>query len=150
MFFIPSTEIDFEIATSYLSVEDADSIILKQSNSDNWENATDEIKEMLLIQASYSVDGALEYKGTKTSTTQLLNFPRNGATVLPNNIKFATAITAMKISNDDIFKNIKVETIAKHTTEYFAKVEIDDDVLVFLKPLKKGITIIPISGIEYE
>lgn len=150
MFFIPSTEIDFEIATSYLSVEDADSIILKQSNSDNWENATDEIKEMLLIQASYSVDGALEYKGAKTSTTQLLNFPRNGATVLPNNIKFATAITAMKISNDDIFKNIKVETIAKHTTEYFAKVEIDDDVLVFLKPLKKGITIIPISGIEYE
>lgn len=150
MFFIPSTEIDFEIATSYLSVIDADGIILKQSNSENWQNATQEVKEMLLIQASYSVDGALEYKGTKTSLTQLLNFPRNGATVLPNNIKIATAITAMKISNDDIFKNIKVETIAKHTTEYFAKVEIDDDVLVFLKPLKKGITIIPISGIEYE
>jgi alpha-acetolactate decarboxylase len=48
------------------------------------------------------------------------------------------------------FKNIKTETIAKHTTEYFAKVEIDDDVLVFLKPLKKGITAIQLSGIEYE
>jgi len=150
MIFIPSTEIDFEIATSYLSVADADSIILKQSNKDNWENLETDVKEMLLIQASYSVDGALEYKGTKTSSTQLLNFPRNGATVLPNNIKIATAITAMKISNDDIFKNIKTETIAKHTTEYFAKVEIDDDVLVFLKPLKKGITTIQLSGIEYE
>ena len=100
------------------------------------------------MQSSYAVDGAVIYKGTKTSSTQLLEFPRNGETIIPNNIKFAVALTAMKISNDDIFKNIKVETIAKHTTEYFAKVEIDDDVMIFLKPLRA--TIIPVFGIEYE
>ena len=93
------------------------------------------------------LDGAVKYKGTKTSSTQLLEFPRNGETIIPNNIKFAVALTAMKISNDDIFKNIKVETIAKHTTEYFAKVEIDDEVMIFLKSLRA--TTIPVFGIEY-
>ena len=44
-------------------------------------------------------------------------------------------------------KNIKVETIAKHTTEYFTKVEIDDEVMIFLKSLRA--TTIPVFGIEY-
>ena len=148
MIFIPFTEIDYEIANSYLNLEDADNIILKQMGSDNWNDATNEVKQMLLIQASYSVDGAITFKGTKTSNNQLLKFPRNSETILPNNIKLATALTAMRISNDDIFKNIKSETIAKHTTEYFEKIEIDDDILVFLKPLKANT--MPISGIEYE
>jgi len=148
MIFIPFTETDYEIANSYLSVLDADAIILKQTNSENWNNATNDIRQMLLIQASYAVDGAITYKGTKTSSNQLLNYPRNGDMILPNNIKLATALTAMKISNDDIFKNIKSETIAKHTTEYFTKMEIDDDVLVFLKPLRA--TTIAVAGIEYE
>ena len=148
MIFIPFTADDAEIATSYLSLEDADKIISKQTNSDNWNDADDEVKKMLLMQSSYAVDGAVKYKGTKTSSTQLLEFPRNGETTIPNNIKFAVALTAMKISNDDIFKNIKSETIAKHTTEYFAKVEIDDDVLIFLKPLRA--TTIAIAGIQYE
>jgi uncharacterized protein YehS (DUF1456 family) len=148
MIFIPFTETNADIANSYLSVADADEIILKQTNSDNWNDATNETKQMLLIQSSYSVDGAITYKGTKTSSTQLLNYPRDGNMTIPNNIILATALTAMKISNDDIFKNIKSETIAKHTTEYFAKVEIDDDIMVFLKPLRA--TIIPVYGIEYE
>ena len=147
MIFIPFTETNADIANSYLSVADADEIILKQTNSDNWNDATNETKQMLLIQASYAVDGAVKYKGTKTSSTQLLEFPRNGETIIPNNIKFAVALTAMKISNDDIFKNIKSETIAKHTTEYFAKVEIDDEVMIFLKSLRA--TTIPVFGIEY-
>lgn len=147
MIFIPFTAEDAEIATSYLSLEDANKIISKQTNSDNWNDADDEVKKMLLMQSSYAVDGAVKYKGTKTSSTQLLEFPRNGETIIPNNIKFAVALTAMKISNDDIFKNIKVETIAKHTTEYFAKVEIDDEVMIFLKSLRA--TTIPVFGIEY-
>ncbi len=148
MIFIPFTETDFEVANSYLNLDDANNIILKQTNSENWSDATDDVKKMLLIQASYAVDGALSFKGTKTSSNQLLKYPRNGDMILPNNIILATALTAMKISNDDIFKNIKSETIAKHTTEYFAKVEIDDDVLIFLKPLRA--TTIAIAGIQYE
>jgi len=136
MIFVPHTETDYEIANSYLSVADADDIIVKQSNSEDWQGFDNPTNEMLLIQSSLAVDGALMYAGAKTSENQLLKFPRNELLTLPANIKFATALTALKYSNDDIFKNIKREKISKHETEFFAKGEIDDDVLAFLKPLR--------------
>ena len=148
MIFVPFTQENYEIANSYLSIADADDIILKQSNAENWEDATDEVKQMLLIQSSFAIDGALMYQGAKTSENQLLKYPRDGVYTLPQNIKFATALTALKFSNDDIFKNVKSEMIAKHMTVYFEKAEIDDDVLVFLKPLRA--TTIKVAGIEYE
>lgn len=147
MLYIPFTAENAEIATSYLSVEDADEIITKQVNSENWNGLTDEAKQILLVQSSFAVDGVMRYRGTKSSSTQLLEFPRNGETVIPINIKLAVSLTAMKVSNDDIFKNIKSETIAKHTTEYFEKVTIDDDVMIFLRALKA--TTIPVYGIEH-
>lgn len=136
MVFVPFTENDFEIATSYLSIADADGIINAQHNSDTWQAFDVPTKELILMQASMAIDGALMYEGAKTSTAQVLKFPRNELLTLPNNIKFATAITALKYSNSDIFKNVKREKIAKHEYEYFAKESIDDDVLVFLKPLR--------------
>ena len=136
MLFVPHTTDDYEIANSYLNVADADDIIAKQSNSSVWQALDTPTKEMLLMQSSLAVDGALMYAGAKTSSNQLLKFPRNELLTLPRNILFATALTALKYSNDDIFKNIKREQIGKHETEFFAKVSIDDDVLVFLKPLK--------------
>lgn len=147
MLYIPFTAENAEIATSYLSVEDADEIITKQVNSENWDGLTDEAKQILLVQSSFAVDGVMRYRGTKSSSAQLLEFPRNGETVIPINIKLAVSLTAMKVSNDDIFKNIKSETIAKHTTEYFEKVTIDDDVMIFLRALKA--TTIPVYGIEH-
>ena len=149
MIFVPHTETDYEIANSYLSVADADDIIVKQSNSEDWQGFDNPTKEMLLIQSSLAVDGALMYAGAKTSENQLLKFPRNELLTLPANIKFATALTALKYSNDDIFKNIKREKISKHETEFFAKGEIDDDVLAFLKPLR-ATTIKMKAGNSYE
>jgi len=136
MIFVPHTETDYEIANSYLSVADADDIISKQNSSENWQGLDNPTKEMLLMQSSLAVDGAFMYAGAKTSSNQLLKYPRNGATSLPANIKFATALTALKYSNDDVFKNIKSEMIGKHLTVYFENKEIGDDVLAFLKPLK--------------
>ena len=136
MIFVPHTETDYEIANSYLSVADADDIINKQNNSENWQGLDNPTKEMLLMQSSLAVDGAFMYAGARTSSNQLLKYPRNELLTLPTNIKFATALTALKYSNDDIFKNIKKEKISKHETEFFAKGEIDDDVLAFLKPLR--------------
>lgn len=136
MLFVPHTENDYEIANSYLNVADADDIIIKQSNSSAWQALATETKEMLLMQSSLAVDGALMYAGAKTLDTQLLKFPRNELLTLPRNILFATAMTALSYSNDDIFKNIKREKIAKHETEYFAKSTISDDILAFLNPLR--------------
>lgn len=136
MTFVPHTEVDYDIANSYLSVADADDIILKQNNSAVWGSLDAPTKQMLLMQASISIDSALSYQGAKTLETQVLKFPRNGSLALPRNILFATAITALKYSNDDIFRGVSREKIAKHETDYFQGKEIDESVLVFLKPLK--------------
>lgn len=147
--FVPHTEVDYEIANSYLSIADADAIISKQRNSAKWQGFNDETKEMLLMQSSIAIDGALMYQGAKTSEAQVLKFPRDEALALPRTIGFATAITALLFSNDDIFKNISREKIGKHETEYFAGKEIDDSVLVYLKPLK-ATTVKLKLGNEYE
>lgn len=136
MIFVPYTELNYEIANSYLSVADASDIISKQNNSATWTALASETKEMLLMQSSLAVDGALSYKGVKTSETQLLKFPRDGVYTLPRNIIFAVAMTALKYSNDDIFKGISREKISKHETEYFESKEIAPDILAFLKPLR--------------
>lgn len=149
MIFVPYTEQDIDIANSYLTVQDADNIILKQQESEEWSNLSQSEKEVLLIQSSLSVDGAMQYQGTKTSPTQTLRFPVDGSYVLPRNITFATALIAMSISNDENFKNIKREKESKHEVEYFESTQlVSNDILVFLKPLR--MTTLKISGIEYE
>lgn len=149
MIFVPYTEEDIDIANSYLSVADADDIILKQQNNEEWNGLSEQEKQVLLIQSSLSVDGAMSYQGTRTSPAQTLRFPVDGNYVLPRNITFATALIAMGISNDETFKNIKREKESKHEIEYFQNAElVSNDILVFLKPLRQ--TTLKIAGIEYE
>lgn len=136
MIFVQYTETDYEIANSYLSVADADDIINKQNNSDAWQAFDEPTKQMMLMQASLAIDGAMMYAGAKTSSNQILKFPRNETLTLPQNIKFATAMMVLRYSNDEAFKNIKREKISKHETEYFEKNTVDDDVLAFLRPLR--------------
>jgi hypothetical protein len=136
--FVPHTEADYETANSYLNVEDADQIISKQRNNATWNGFDDETKEMLLIQSSLAVDGAMMYQGAKTSADQVLKFPRCELLTLPLQIKFATAFTALLYSNDKIFKNVKREKIGKHEKEYFEglDVKVDASVLAYLEPLR--------------
>lgn len=142
MIFVPYTEADYEIANSYLSIEDADDIILKQANSEAWDILEDEDKQMLLMQSSLAVDGAFMYQGAKTSSNQILKFPRNESLVLPQNIKFATAMMCLDYSNDEVFKNIKREKISKHETEYFSNSDnltngaVNSGIVAFLRPLR--------------
>jgi len=142
MIFVPHTEPDYEIANSYLSVAGADEIILKQGNSEAWQELDDSTKEMLLMQSSLAVDGVFMYAGAKTSENQILKFPRNELLTLPRNIKFATAMICLDYANDEIFKNIKSEQIAKHKTEYFSNSEnltngiVSSNIMAFLNPLR--------------
>jgi len=137
MLFVPYTEVDFEIANSYLSIADADALIAGQNNNGVWSAYTDEVKQTMLMQSSLAVDGALMYKGSKTSSLQVLKFPRDGSYTLPPNIKFAVVFMCLKYSNDKAFKNITKETISKLSWE-FKNVNdtIGADVLAYLKPLK--------------
>lgn len=142
MIFVPHTELDYEIANSYLNVADADEIITKQTNSETWVALDAPTKQMLLMQSSLAIDGALMYQGTKTSLNQILKFPRNTLLTLPQNIKFATAMMCLDYSNDEVFKNIKKEKISKHETEYFSNSDnltngaVGSGIIAFLTPLK--------------
>lgn len=140
--FTPYTEDDFEIATSYLSVDEADEIIAGQKMNTNWNNLDDDVKKILLIQSSLAVDGALMYYGVKVSDNQILKFPRKKIDdednkVIPLNIKFATASLCLKYSNDEAFKNVTSETISKLTRVFEASSnDIGLEILALLKPLK--------------
>ena len=156
MIFVPHTEADYEIANSYLSVADADDIILKQSNREAWDILEDVEKQMLLMQSSLAVDGALMYQGAKTSSNQLLKFPRNESLVIPQNIKFAVAMMCLDYSNDEIFKNIKKEKIGKHETEFFSNSDnltngvVSGNIIAFLNPLRATTVKIKSSSSRYE
>lgn len=137
MLFIPYTKENFEIANSYLSVEEADALIAGQKNNEVWNTYTDEVKQIMLIQSSLAVDGALIYQGSKTSPLQILKFPRNGSYTIPINIKFAVIFMCLKYSNDNAFKNITKETISKLSFEFEnSDNAIGEDILAYLKPLK--------------
>jgi hypothetical protein len=155
MIFVPHSEADYEIANSYLDVADADEIIAKQSNSEAWVALDAPTKQMLLMQSSLAIDGALMYQYTKTSLNQILKFPRNTLLTLPQNIKFATAMMCLDYSNDEVFKNIKREKISKHETEYFSNSDnltngaVGSGIIAFLTPLK-AITMRIKSSNSYE
>ena len=142
MIFVPHTTDNYEIANSYLSVENADDIIDKQSNNENWQGLDNPAKEMLLMQSSLAIDGAMMYQDAKTSSNQILKFPRNELLALPQNIKFATAMMVLDYSNDEVFKNIKREKISKHETEFFSNSDnltngaVNSGIIAFLTPLK--------------
>jgi hypothetical protein len=148
MIFVPYTQEDIEIANSYLAVAEAIEIISGQNGGSDFLDLGVEIQEILLIQSTLAVDSAIPYQGTRTIATQTLRFPVDESFVIPRGIKFATAILALKISNDDAFKNIKREKISKHETEYFEALEVEKDILVFLKPFRQ--TTIKLAGIQYE
>jgi len=138
MDFVPHTPTDYETATSYLSVADADEIIAGQADGSAWAALSAASKQIILNQASLAIDGAMAYQGDKTSALQLLKFPRDAALLLPNTIKFATAIMAMRVSNDDAFKNVSSESIGKLSWAYRdSGYDVTGDVLAFLKPLRQ-------------
>ena len=145
MIFIPFTAENYQTANSYLSVEEADILISNQLHSEKWQTLDTEAKQFLLIQSSLAVDSAYAYDGVKVSDEQVLKFPRKklGSEVdtstltIPLNVKFAVVSMAIKLSNDEAFKNITSETIGKLSRAYAGQThELGDDVVALLKPLR--------------
>jgi len=145
MIFIPYTEADYETATSYLSIADADDLISGQNNNTSWNGYADAVKQILLNQSSLAVDSAFMYQGVKISEAQMLKFPRMeygadsllASKVLPNNVKFAVVMMCLQYSNDKAFKNITSETISKLSWSFAnSESEVGSEIYTFLKPLQ--------------
>lgn len=96
-------------AESYLSVADADTYHSNRGNS-TW-TGTDEVKEQALRKATQYLDATYTWKGTINSTTQSLNWPRDGVTdrdgrdlddSVPQLLKDATAELALAALSADL------------------------------------------------
>jgi len=75
------------IIEHYGTIDDADIYFCSRLNSDVWECANRSDKRKALLMATRAID-RLNFKGTKASESQCLEFPRGTANV-PANIKIA-------------------------------------------------------------
>ncbi len=99
-------------ATSYVSVEDADDIIVMNIHAATaWAELTHDQKEHLLSWASRYLDERVRWKGRKVSETSALRFPRTGvhdrdgfavaADAVPRQLEVATAEMARYLIAED-------------------------------------------------
>jgi hypothetical protein len=116
-------------STSYASTDYADDYFEPTSSAAVWAALTDEKKEYLLAWATRFLDQKATWKGTISSETQALRWPRTGAytkdriaiggTVVPRQLKDATCeVAKYLIENDptagatvDQFKKLVVDVI---------------------------------------
>ncbi len=144
MTFLASTPENFELATSYLSLEEADELIKAQRDGSQWLSLeNDEDKQVLLMQASFGVDGIFSYQFLPTIKNQLLKFPRNGLKTIPNSVKLATALLGVRFTVEyNSESNIKSEKIGQlqwtlgGVSNTNTKQIEDIDVLTLLRPLQ--------------
>ncbi len=74
----------------YVSLVGADNYFLTRLNTTTWDDEIIVNKLKALKQATRIID-RLQFSGTKTDPTQLLEFPRNGDLVVPDDIMIACA-----------------------------------------------------------
>lgn len=85
-----SQTLDLEYGDPYYgSINGGNIYFSKRLRTEDWEMASDEDKQKALFEATYAID-RLNYKGSRTVTTQKLQFPRDGDTVVPRDIEYAT------------------------------------------------------------
>lgn len=89
--FVTNSLVDY-----YGSLASANEYFDLMVNVDDWHEATSGNKLRALIQATRSID-RLNFDGDKTDTEQLLQFPRGGDTVFPDDINFACYEEALQL-----------------------------------------------------
>lgn len=83
----------------YNTLTEAETYFDTRLNTSAWDDATDAEKIAALTQASRQIDN-LNYKGTKYSATQDLEFPRGTDTTVPDQIRWAACEIALQLLND--------------------------------------------------
>ena len=74
--------------SSYVTVIEADTYFVEKYPSDEWDIANATTKQATLSTATRLIN-QLNFFGTKSTQTQVNEFPRNGQTDLPNAVKYA-------------------------------------------------------------
>lgn len=97
------------MATSYATIVEAQSYFDARLHTEAWDEADDATRDKALCQATRIID-RLNFLGCKTEENQALQFPRDGDTDIPDDIKSATDELALAlldgVSPDLEFENL--------------------------------------------
>jgi len=80
----------------YLTIAEGDAIFLRVLDSDPWDDATT-AKKTKAILASTDIIDRLNYEGDKADDDQVLQFPRDADTAIPDDIKTACAFITLAL-----------------------------------------------------
>ena len=81
---------------TYVTLEEANSILEAVFDNEEWKLLTDEQKKVCLVNAANKIN-LLAVKGSKLDTEQALIFPRNWETVVNDKVKMAQCYEALEI-----------------------------------------------------
>lgn len=110
--FVPQTDEGLENATSYLSLEDANTIYLSRDHNDFWFTLTEEKRMQALNTATNIIDSRYYFAGAMVNEDQSLEFPRQQIyrrptykeyQPIPRQIKLATVLLAENVSRNNKF-----------------------------------------------
>ncbi len=103
----------FASTSSYVDVAEAETYFAVRMNSDAWDAEDDDLKTKCLIQATRTID-TLWFAGDKSVSTQELEFPRNGETLVPAEVKIACCELAIDLLEGvDMAKEIRNLNVIK-------------------------------------
>ena len=101
------------MTTPYATESEATTYFSEILNSDAWDDASSANRDIALKQATNIID-RLNFRGQKADETQENEFPRGDDTVVPDDVKNATAEVAMALLDDvdpDIeFDNLRIQS----------------------------------------
>ena len=101
---------------AYLTVSEAQTYFNERLNADPWDCANATNKDKSLKQATKMID-RLNFRGCKTVDSQVNQFPRDADTVVPQDIKDATAELALALL-DGVDPELEFENLAMVAQSY--------------------------------
>jgi len=104
------------MALSYVTVNEAQTYLNGRLNTNPWDNSDDATRLKGLCMATTIID-KLNFLGTRTDTTQELQFPRGGDTEIPNDIKFAATELALALL-DGVNPDLEYENLSMVSQGY--------------------------------
>ena len=95
---VTTSTVNCKIAITYVTIAEASSYFMTKLGTDSWFNADETLRQKVLSQSTQAID-RLQFFGAKTNSTQRLQFPRNGCTIIPDEIKIACCENALELLN---------------------------------------------------
>ena len=95
---------------AYATFAEGDTYFVTRLNSDAWDDETVDANKTAALTMATNIIDRLNFKGTKVTTAQVLQFPRNDDTVVPQDIKNASFEIGLALL-DGVDPDLEFETL---------------------------------------